>query len=881
VNPLRAYLLVWRSVGDWDVSVHHNLESLQETWRPLAGKGTSAVIHVGFWRPDTEELEAAVLRWPRLVLLTASARYSFPESCGVASRIASLVGTLPLYVAIEGWGYEVSADDLGLSQTFLHGDETDTLVAKSTLSVDSNDWISNLAQDDTNLAEEAKSRRLIDDATYLAEESKLPTALRIQFGWQRYLFHARQSQRPKSLLDNLYYAPTWLLDLPLAALNLSVRSSNCLRASSVHKIGDLAEFGEQGLFKVRNLGRTSVQEIEEEVARAFSAGPVQPTKPVQLSLPETSIENEFGTTRTVEKFETKDSQQAAIVNGFVGVLYNIFASMNEKKATLMRMRMGFECERKTLQEVGEKFLVSRERIRQIESQCIREFARQIDWKREVESRLTQMLRDRSDPLPLLGLEILDRWFIGVEKYEFPFEYLLDHVCDKRFSLVRMKGQVYVSKIDQNKWNRAVKSGRSILEAEVGSLLRESVARNIIDPLLVGGGEELRAELWVEVTRWAHFVSADEVTGERTLVSFGSGAESAVEAVLMESDRPLHFTEIARRCTAQTGRIIDVRRAHNSAANVGLLFGRGTYGMPKHFPLSDVELGMLVAEAEDLIEGGESTKQWHSREIAESLEARGLDFGGGLTQYIVSIALEKSRSLVYLGRMVWQSKSPSAQRTTKRLDVHQAIVSLLMLEGRPMHTNEIRDKLVKNRGLSGAFQIQPEGPLLRVGVGLWGLVNRDLPFSEIEAQKVTLEMVSVLNKRGAGIHVSEIKAALLPFAPQIISVNDPTLFLGLAQKSDAFAVSKGQYVYLAKWGEPRRLTLLEAVKRTLTQAGSEGMTLIEGIPQVERLLQRTVSRPSFSSACQHFGAIYDESTARWTISLDISEEVEETIGLAAT
>jgi hypothetical protein len=96
----------------------------------------------------------------------------------------------------------------------------------------------------------------------------------------------------------------------------------------------------------------------------------------------------------------------------------------------------------------------------------------------------------------------------------------------------------------------------------------------------------------------------------------------VQAVLQEADRPLHFTEIAELASSRAKRPLDVRRAHNAAAAVGVLLGRGVYGVDKHLPLDAARMKALGDEAMDLIAEGAPGRQWHSAEILGVLVDQG-------------------------------------------------------------------------------------------------------------------------------------------------------------------------------------------------------------------------------------------------------------------
>ncbi|MFW6268604.1 MAG: DNA-directed RNA polymerase subunit alpha [Bacillota bacterium] len=56
-----------------------------------------------------------------------------------------------------------------------------------------------------------------------------------------------------------------VLDTTIEELDLSVRSSNCLKRAGINTVGELVEKTEDDLMKVRNLGKKSLQEIKDKV----------------------------------------------------------------------------------------------------------------------------------------------------------------------------------------------------------------------------------------------------------------------------------------------------------------------------------------------------------------------------------------------------------------------------------------------------------------------------------------------------------------------------------------------------------------------------------------------------------------------------------------
>src|SRR5271157_1276974 len=107
MRPLRAYLLVRRGPEEWSVTTHRDLEGLRAEWAAQpTDSARTAVVHVGFDRPDTIEFEEVASRFSGRVLLTAAARYAFPSPEPVAPVPAGTARFLPLYVSLSGWGYE-------------------------------------------------------------------------------------------------------------------------------------------------------------------------------------------------------------------------------------------------------------------------------------------------------------------------------------------------------------------------------------------------------------------------------------------------------------------------------------------------------------------------------------------------------------------------------------------------------------------------------------------------------------------------------------------------------------------------------------------------------------------------------------------------------
>ena len=156
-----------------------------------------------------------------------------------------------------------------------------------------------------------------------------------------------------------------------------------------------------------------------------------------------------------------------------------------------------------------------------------------------------------------------------------------------------------------------------------------------------------------------------------------------------------------------------------------MFGRGTFGLRKHLPLSDQELETVIAEAEDIVENGPEGRQWYAGELCEAICERGSSDSTRLNHYGLTLALRQSKSLKYLGRFTWTMSTDSRVGAADRIDIAQAAEALLVAEGRPMTKTEIRERIRISRGIGKTFQLHDAGRLVRVGPSTWGLIHSDV------------------------------------------------------------------------------------------------------------------------------------------------------------
>ncbi len=854
--PLRAYLIVKGSNNDWNVTVHRDLDSIVTAWdSAYKNDKLTGIVHIGFTRSDTSAFEDLINLFPGKMLLTAPALYAFARIGTCAPGIAGTVDGVPVYVALSGWGYETTSEEIGLTSDQCPTPECDSCHFKLGITENlSCQWLSSFAERFPHDAELMKAAGITDEESYLNFEFGLNEDLRIKLG--RYRFQSLSVDINMNCPNEIVnIAPPWVCNLPIGQVGFRVRACNVFSREGIKFIKDLAEYTSNQLLKMEHMGRKSVPEIARTLLDAIGVLP--------QSVISTSNENvEVGT-----PFETcipNSRQKVVESDSFEGSLLELLRSMEKNVAIVMRRRMGFGTKQQTLEEIAGLLGVTRERVRQIEKKvCISEKNKQF-WKKRIEVPIKRAMDTRESPLPVVALDIIDQWFTNIGNIEEPFRFVIEKFCSSALHVIQINGISYISMITQDEWDSVVKNAVSVLEGGA-TLCRwtEAEAKQAVSEILSVDCREFADYLFYSASKNAVFTTIDN-TDVPVLTSIGRiGAEAYVESVLSESDRPLHYSEIAEKLSAK-GRSIEIRRAHNAAAEIGILYGRGIYGLMQHYPLDEEETIEIVAEAEDIIGSGLSERQWHCSEILKILGERGLDMDGRLDHYIVNIALMRSKLLANLGRLVWASGTASRLTSADRIEIIQAIESLLLMEGRPLSGSEIRERLLmEGRGLSRFLQIQNVGNIVRLGPNYWGLADRDIPFSleQQELIKGILENRLLISQKG--LHKTELLEALKDFPGiEIFADSDPALFVSIALRSDMMRYANGNYLYLGDWGDARRMTVEEAVRIALEQAGSEGLRAQELREVTNGIIGYQISIHAIYGPLSAIGARYNPNTGYW-------------------
>lgn len=791
-SPLRLFLMTRRRGADWRIFVSQKLNEVEDEWaRQFVDGYVTGVVHVGFGRLPTRAFNEAADGNEGWLLVTQGAKFVLPQTFSCSEHEIAQVDGLPIYLALEGWGYT-------------REDPTQRVTPQSAdITIHANDgsstqpargWVSSFLSVAPEFDSELKRVGVYDEESYIELEEGLPHSIRTALGHFRYDALISDEADP---LDIVRCAPPWLRSQPFAKLSLTVRLGNVFSNNDISLVSDLDGYTQAELFRLPNFGRHSWNHLSEALKQGLKRGAED------LTVTDEAFGQ--GLLAPGEAGSESNAPPALLSIGLLGNLLKTINEIDERDRNILLNRMGFSQKPRTLEDIGSEYGVTRERIRQIEKRSLERIIEKELWDDVLRHRLGTILDDRDDPLPLFGLEVVDDWFRGTADKQDVLEYLIDVMCEKRFHVLKVGEFRYVSRVEQEVWEGKLKEARKLLEGAVELNWSEAECRQTIDSLLPPQGKELAPLLWAEASRLCHFSGSD---GARTLTAYGRGLEQLIQVVLEESSRPLHTSEVAKSVGDLSGKQVDEQQIRNPVANVGVLLGRGIYGLRKHVPLSDLEIETVAEVATEIVAEHSSGRQWHTSELlAEVLEIEG-SLSDRLDKYGLSVALQMKSQLKYLGRLVWVLPDADDRH---RVDIRDAVIEILDSAGEPLTSREINERLSEVRGLNGTVQIWNRDPVLRVGRGIWGLNDRDLTVKREEQPALIDKVFTALRQKGSGIHLDEIER----YIDGVVSV-DPEAVFSIATLDDRIAVSIGRFAYLKEWGEPRRITLNAALEKLINQ-----------------------------------------------------------------
>ncbi len=432
-----------------------DLEALVRAWETRDRTSTSTgVVHVGFERAPARNFDTIANAFSGYVLLTASAKFSLPSGFQSSSDAVGNVEGQPIYLAIRGWGYE--AEDIKSPEPT----PTTTPVFR--------DWVAAFVTKHPDMRSPLAAVELVDEESYQAAEMGLSDEARVALGMFRLEALIGDGRNDPCALARA--APPWLRLREFERMEVTVRVRNAFRGANIRTVADLGDQTVSRLLKIQNFGRTSIDDLLACLRNALSSGPYRSNSGTST-----------GTTGTL-----------------LGAIEVSLAACDPRARDVLVRRMGLRGKPQALVEIGEVYNVTRERIRQIEAKTIAYIRRSETWSRSLADKFGRLLREREFPVPLLGVEAIDRWFLGVSEVPAAVRYILDNFCTTSVSIVEVDGVEYLGFLDQARWQTAMSEARRRLLAGANKGGTEEHCKSLAASFLPAEAAEFRGLLWEKV-----------------------------------------------------------------------------------------------------------------------------------------------------------------------------------------------------------------------------------------------------------------------------------------------------------------------------------------------------------------------------------------------
>jgi hypothetical protein len=498
-------------------------------------------------------------------------------------------------------------------------------------------------------------------------------------------------------------------------LEISVRSYNALQRRGIATVSELLLISEEDLLRTRNLGAKSVGDIIEALRerglflRQTDVDPVDDASRAVLEEWEVSAPK-AATAAThpldasqVERNVSSAGGSLAISSLAGSIEAAILATEREphRRLAICRYRLGFFGEAETLQVVGERFGITRERVRQIVASTLRRLTLTpvgAAFRYQVEALLDVRVCVTADELPQLS-----SWLSGISPSGM--EYLIEGFCLDRYwthqeiKLVSREPRIAVMQAIDATLER-------ITALRTEAQAQESIAKIALDEASIANLPALAPTL----ASIAHRRHAQR--------HFTFTFTDFVREHVATSDRPISLSAL-REVAVRHGFSPSEVQLRNTLAGCDGVYplGQSLFGtFVQTFGGESSKLDEIAATVARAIEQ-QPGRQAHAEELLNAV-TDGLDAASSALlcdPYRLAALLRERTSLRYLGRLVFGSGEHN-----ERLLLSQTAQRVLADAGEALPLETLVERVRAVRGISKYSVQNITTGLLEVRPGVWAL-----------------------------------------------------------------------------------------------------------------------------------------------------------------
>lgn len=634
-----------------------------------------------------------------------------------------------------------------------------------------------------------------------------------------------------------------ILSLQVRELDLDNRAKNVLIRNGIRSLRQVKDMTMSQLSSLKNMGSWSVKNILTALENLS-----------ELSLPEQLQQS--------KEYPEEPAKQE------VNSLFSIFLKCQDEQRdpdrtiNVMMKRWGGCGRIYTLQEIGSELGLTRERIRQFEDKYEKKLRRRAGTL--IRCKLAALFDERETPLYLENLSEEDDWFAGFQDLKAdgiadPFLFLGSMIAGVLgdYFVCEVEGRKILCRINNTELNELKQKIYNELKNRADQQLTlQATVAYINDACRIANVPELCSVVLRSLQEALNFGCVDD---EVFLSTVGTSPAQTVMAVLQTAEKPLHYSEIVERCRIQYDKHIDPRTAARILQDMAFLYNRGTYGLKRHFPLSEEQENDIREELENIIEEGAVDRQWHCDELLNLLDQQRSELAKISDIYIINITLQGSNMVRYLKRFVWVHTDSTMYEAADRKLITQCAIDILRKRGTPLGNDDLIDALMEERGVKRRQLIHPNERLIRIDRATWGLTDRDLPLSTPQQFKLLDLIVDRLEVGGKGLVAADVIKDI-----SLASSLTTIMLASLAQTDPRLRVDRNQMIHLTEWGDVKGFSLRELIREQLAHA-QHALPLETLWRSVVNASGRDFSKQQVSAALNNINAYFDKARDGWVIS----------------
>lgn len=624
----------------------------------------------------------------------------------------------------------------------------------------------------------------------------------------------------EAIIKLVRYVPPWQANMPTTP----VRLYNAFMGSSVQSLYDMEDWGPVDILKVPNLGKTSMRALLAYLMTLQVQSPIRKKGKVQVL--ETS-KNQNTNSATIPAFTV---ETLPTLSDLIGNALNTIEDKNSSKGSkrlirILRQRFSGE----TLETIGEKESLTRERIRQIAKKSLKLFSEQYHINHE-EAFLhlhgfTSLVTDiwRKNDCSQVDFSNLVRIFSETDSLQLgpPQRRILEEIfsdLDVRFFSFDLGAQEITlpvpSSITESALDRiedTMKDVRDQVRGKHASEAEEFAQTQFFDLL---GNQFFASVFAIEFILYRSSLDADgkvnTMATERTQLDHAIGD---ILHLLRQAGRPLHgveeiypaMPEVYQRSVNDrrvAGHINEHQdRCLGTSSDFIFTMGRGRYALWEHFGVTD-EHGRKCADFIEQFLSQNSDRQFSDQNLYDVIKGEGLVTwrADHVDRHrIVSAILMRYRpsNVRYMGRFVWSAGAWTDQKDAAgRYQIHELIEECIKEQGRPVPKRKLDEYISAVRGRGIGDQYHEQHGLVRLsGTGkntlYWHESLDPEPYDSPAVKALRSEITDLLETTSSsGMFMNSLKADITKHSDVVGNYNTAQ-FLALLLRMPDVKVGKNQ------------------------------------------------------------------------------------------